>query len=1102
MPTLGTQGADSLTGTTGDDVIYGLAGNDRISGGKGDDVLTGDEGADTLLGGEGDDYLMGGPGADTIDGGAGNDWAAYEDVTSGVKVDLNITGAQNTGGGGTDKLIGIENLYGTAFNDTLTGDANANMLAGDAGNDTISGGKGDDTLVGGAGNDVLDGGDGDDYIVGGAGDDVIKGGAGIDWASYEDATAGVAVDLSKTAVQDTGGAGKDILSGVELLYGSKFGDTLTGDDKDNYLWGDDGDDKLDGGKGDDHLSGGKGANWITGGDGFDTVDYSFSDKGVKIDLHTLAPPLGGNLQGDWLTSIEAAMGSAYDDEIIGGADENYMFGDAGADILRGEGGKDTLDGGEGDDTLYSSASGDGDLLMGDAGNDTLVLLGTKGVTTVDGGAGVDTLVFTSVSTGMTFDLAKTGVQQVAAGLSVDAARLENVTGGGGDDHLSGDAKDNLIEGGFGNDVLDGGAGLDIASYASTNAAVRVDLSKTVSQYTGGAGFDTLANFEGLKGSKYGDVLVGDAKANTFEGGQGDDIIDGGAGADAAIYSGASKDYAWTHNTNGTWTVKGADGADTLLNVETLKFSDKTVALSPADTTVTVDDLMGKVIGDSQSTAGAVLSPDSKTVYVTDLGGKVTAYSLSTGAVTGQWSLGAFLGGMDVSADGRYIVATDGLATDETGEGSTYKGTIKVHVLDLTTGTVEDYSTTAAGDDRVFRDAAFTADGKIVLSQDSAAWSALPLTTLDPTTGVFTRGTDLYWRHATLSVSDDHKKILVGPSAVTELAVIKADGTVSHTDSANGVLGANIGLQAISNDGAHVAQFIDSYGQLNVYNGDLQHQGDLLAAHPSITSVFGMDFSPDGASLYVVDSKLKEVFQFSTSTWKLTQVYSLGDVITPQGFSLNWGGNDQRADTGDHVTVSADGSQLVILGLRGVLSVNLASLTPEAATDLAVNGGAEADVLQGAAGNDTIHGGGGNDVLIGGKGVDKLYGEAGADTFKFFAGDSNFSPKLNAADVIMDFGAGDRLAFQGAPTVLKEADLLRINIGVNPDDTIAAVSRLMLVSYDNQFQTGMITQKYLILNAGADTYVVADTDSIGGYDQVVLLKGVTSSLVTPDMITGL
>lgn len=69
----GTNGADVLTGTTGDDTLNGGNGADTLSGGDGDDTLNGGNGTDTLTGGDGDDALIGGNGDDLLDGGGGYD---------------------------------------------------------------------------------------------------------------------------------------------------------------------------------------------------------------------------------------------------------------------------------------------------------------------------------------------------------------------------------------------------------------------------------------------------------------------------------------------------------------------------------------------------------------------------------------------------------------------------------------------------------------------------------------------------------------------------------------------------------------------------------------------------------------------------------------------------------------------------------------------------------------------------------------------------------------------------------------------------------------------------------------------------------------------
>lgn len=553
MDLMGTQGADALNGGAGDDVVFGLGGNDTIKGGAGNDVLAGNEGNDSLSGGEGDDYLMPGAGNDVVDGGAGNDWAAYEDATAGVTIDLNKTSSQSTGGSGLDRLIGIENVYGSAFNDTLIGDAGANMFGGGAGNDTIVAGKGDDTLVGDVGNDNLDGGDGDDYMIGGAGDDVLKGGAGVDWSSYEDATAGVVVDLNKTGAQDTGGAGKDTLTGVEFLYGSAFNDTLTGDAKDNYLWGNDGDDKLYGNAGDDHLSGGKGVNIIDGGEGWDTVDYSFSDVGVRIDLFdTVAPSAGGVQVGDYLRSIEAAMGSAYDDEINGNAADNYLFGDAGNDLIRADGGNDVLDGGDGDDKLVSSARGTNDLMLGGAGADQFWIGAGAGATTIDGGDGVDALYLPPGARDAVVDLRISGTQTVGQGLTLSLTNVENVFSAGGNDRLTGNALANVFSGGLGDDVIDGGEGVDTVSYLNDGGqeGVWVDLQRAVQDIDKGAhGKDVLTSIENIQGSSFADVLWGGSGVNVLWGEAGNDALIGRGGADILI-GGDGDDSLDTYFNNG------------------------------------------------------------------------------------------------------------------------------------------------------------------------------------------------------------------------------------------------------------------------------------------------------------------------------------------------------------------------------------------------------------------------------------------------------------------------------------------------------------------------------------------------------------------------
>ncbi|KPA98932.1 calcium-binding protein, partial [Pseudomonas asplenii] len=134
----GTSGADTLVGTTGADELYGFAGNDSLDGGAGNDLLDG------------------GAGADVLNGGAGTDTASYANSTAGVTVNL-VTGTGVGGDAQGDTLMGIERVVGSAFNDTLTAQANGHSLVGGQGNDTY--------FVNGTGVSVVEAaGEGDDEI--------------------------------------------------------------------------------------------------------------------------------------------------------------------------------------------------------------------------------------------------------------------------------------------------------------------------------------------------------------------------------------------------------------------------------------------------------------------------------------------------------------------------------------------------------------------------------------------------------------------------------------------------------------------------------------------------------------------------------------------------------------------------------------------------------------------------------------------------------------------------------------------------------------------------------------------------------------------------
>jgi Ca2+-binding RTX toxin-like protein len=175
--------ANVITGNAGNNSLAGLGGADTLNGGAGSDTANyvasaagvnvslqtgtssgGDAAGDTLVsienltGSNSNDTLEGNAGNNVLSGGAngsGGDTVSYANATAGVTVDLTKTVAQNTGGAGSDTLVGFENLTGSAFNDTLTGKAGTNVLNGLAGNDKLAGGAAADILTGGTGNDTF-----------------------------------------------------------------------------------------------------------------------------------------------------------------------------------------------------------------------------------------------------------------------------------------------------------------------------------------------------------------------------------------------------------------------------------------------------------------------------------------------------------------------------------------------------------------------------------------------------------------------------------------------------------------------------------------------------------------------------------------------------------------------------------------------------------------------------------------------------------------------------------------------------------------------------------------------------------------------------------
>jgi Ca2+-binding RTX toxin-like protein len=188
--------------------------------------------------------------------------------TAGNIVDPGVLGAQGGAGTGAPLIKGLD-------------------LLGNGGGDQLTGGDGNDQLLAFGGDDTLAGMAGDDTLQPGMGTDTASGGDGVDKLDYllNQNIPSVAVDLTKTGPQDTGGAGTDTLSDFENVDGTIGPDILRGDAGPNELFASSGDDILEGRGGKDKLTGARGADRIDARDDgtADTVDCGDDVDKVATD---------------------------------------------------------------------------------------------------------------------------------------------------------------------------------------------------------------------------------------------------------------------------------------------------------------------------------------------------------------------------------------------------------------------------------------------------------------------------------------------------------------------------------------------------------------------------------------------------------------------------------------------------------------------------------------------------------------------------------------------------------------------------------------------------------------------------------------------------
>jgi len=434
--TLG-DGTDTTTFVEIEEFVLG-SGDDSVTGSTGADVVDLGAGADTVNAGAGDDQIdLGGNGSGGTDGDP--DVIVFSDDDG----DDTVTNFDAPTPNGDGTYTGIDTL-------------DVSGLTSDGGTTPVHTG---DVVVGndGLGNAVLNFPGGESITL-----------VGVDPADVSDRMALVAMGIPSDGIVSGTAAGETINGSYS---GDPDGDYV--DNNDAILPGESGqDDIIEAGGGDDNILGGLGNDEIYGESGDDTIqlETAFGNDtivggetgedgvGDTLSANSLSEDLTVTFTGDEEGSISGTSGSSTFEEIeqivtgsgddtidatsdslgttvLAGAGEDDITGGSGADTIFGEAGDDTIEGGAGNDQLDGGS--ENDIVSGGAGEDTLI--GGSGNDTLDGGTEDDTLY------------GGTGEDDLTGGAGAD-----DMFGGDDADTFYAGAGDMVVggEGGDDNDTLD------------------------------------------------------------------------------------------------------------------------------------------------------------------------------------------------------------------------------------------------------------------------------------------------------------------------------------------------------------------------------------------------------------------------------------------------------------------------------------------------------------------------------------------------------------------------------------------------------------------------------------------------------------------------
>lgn len=526
-------------------------------------TMTGNLGLNTLAGGLGDDYYYVQNTGDVVSEGVGEGidrlftTANFNMDTNADQVEiltllgtLGISGIGNAldntinGNAGANVIFGRggqDTIYGNAGNDVINGEGEIDTIFGNAGNDTLLGGDGDDATVdGGAGNDILNGGNGNDGLIGGAGIDTFIGGLGDDAFEVTEANEKITEYIGEgsdtvvtnlksftlapvTATQEL--ENLSLFGTAQIGIGNEIGNGIGGWSNNNTLFGmagNDiiidllgGNDTLDGGTGIDAMRGGVGNDVYFVDNALDTVtEASFEGLDVIYSSvsYNMAVSAPGEVEYLYLTG-SAVTGTGNDEAntLVGNALVNTLIGGLGADGY-----------------------------IVDNMSDVIIELAGDSAADILAGRGGDT-IYSSV----TYVLAPDGANYEIEALTLTGTNNINGTGNAGANTLTGNTGINTLVGGLGDDwyvvndlddvnkdtfveLVGGGSDGLLASISVTlNAASAVYEIENVTLVKDAGNINATGN-------ALQNTLIGSDGSNTLNGWTGADFLQGGLGDDTYI----------------------------------------------------------------------------------------------------------------------------------------------------------------------------------------------------------------------------------------------------------------------------------------------------------------------------------------------------------------------------------------------------------------------------------------------------------------------------------------------------------------------------------------------------------------------------------------